>query len=85
MVDSYSFGIEIEIVAKPRNVQNGYGNREYYDKFARALRENGVSAQADELTRDHRHNPSQYTQGWWITRDGSLSPSSPKSNVHQVF
>jgi len=80
MVSSYAFGIEIEIIARPLHIRSNYGDREYYKKFAQALREMGLNAQADDLSGDNRHNSAQYTRGWWITRDGSLSSVSPKSN-----
>lgn len=65
------FGIEIEAVVKPY-VNHSWSTAKYYEKFADALRRNGIKARADPLNGGLRSQPERYDK-WYITSDGSLA------------
>lgn len=75
---SYSFGVEIEIIALP--ILHWYPYplepRVYYASLAAALRSCGLAADADSLAGRYRKHPEHYDK-WWITKDGSLGDPSP--------
>ncbi|KAK5171432.1 uncharacterized protein LTR77_004576 [Saxophila tyrrhenica] len=73
MEDHYSFGIEIEMIAKPKQAGSLSRPQTYYVQFASALRLRGINARADDLSSSYRKRTEEYTRGWWITKDGSIS------------
>ncbi|KAI1740847.1 putative amidoligase enzyme-domain-containing protein [Xylaria scruposa] len=74
----YHFGIEIELVAKPRDAQNPLQRQIHYNRLARSLEVHGLPAKADNLNGRYSKHPEHYDK-WWITRDGSLGdPSSSR-------
>lgn len=87
MRDFYYFGVEIEIIAEPRVHDSSRHKRtHYYEKLARALRREDLSALADRLDERYRKHNEHYDK-WWITKDGSLgNPSYPDSmSAKSVF
>ncbi|KAI1749941.1 putative amidoligase enzyme-domain-containing protein [Xylaria castorea] len=75
----YYFGVEIELIAEPHNVQYPLLRRIYYEMLAGSLYFHGLLAIADELDGSrYRKHPEHYDK-WWITNDGSLGdPSYPR-------
>jgi hypothetical protein len=71
--DHYSFGVEIELLARPRDRHAPIRQEAYFARFADALNAQGVPARADDLRHTSRRRPEEYSRGWWITRDGSIS------------
>ncbi|KAK4213460.1 swim zinc finger domain-containing protein [Rhypophila decipiens] len=81
MASSYSFGIEIELIAEPRHVSGPHRHRRavLYEDLASAIRFQGSYADADTLQERYRKHPEHYNK-WWITKDGSLgNPEDPLS------
>ncbi|KAK3374360.1 putative amidoligase enzyme-domain-containing protein [Lasiosphaeria ovina] len=77
MCDSYNFGVEIELIAAPHQVQYRAGRAVYYEKLAAELRSRGARAAADRLDGSYAKHPEHYDK-WWITKDGSLgNPDHP--------
>lgn len=68
---SWTFGIEIEILAEPHKIRNPLEFPLYYEKLAVALRGRNLNAEADDLQSAYRKH-SEHFDKWWITRDGSL-------------
>ncbi len=76
---SYNFGVEIELIAEPHQVQHPFLRAVYYEKLAAALRSQGTQAVADRLNEAYSKHPEHYDK-WWITKDGSLgNPDHPFS------
>lgn len=70
---SYHFGVEIEIMAKPHQIRETPLNQLlYWEKLGKALEKRGINVEVDKPHGRYRKNKERYTQGWWITRDGSL-------------
>lgn len=85
MADEYSFGIEIEFSATPRNVSGRVQPQTYYDKFAAALEARGLHAKADNRGGSYRKHIEEYDKRWWITRDGSVDSSGESSGRQRVL
>lgn len=73
---SYLFGVEIELIAEPRVVQDPSKRQAYYAKLAKSLQSHGLNAVADTLDERYRKHPEHFTR-WWITKDGSLGNPTP--------
>ncbi|KAI1116787.1 putative amidoligase enzyme-domain-containing protein [Nemania sp. NC0429] len=82
---SYYFGVEIELIAQPHNVQEPLLRRLYYEELAWSLNRHGLSAISDRLDGSkYRKHPEHYNK-WWITKDGSLGdPSYPRIPLEAV-
>ena len=79
MEDHYSFGIEIEMIARPREAHTPLEPPKYYEQFAIALKARGVNARSDDLRAAYRKRTEEYSRGWWITRDGSVASTADAS------
>ncbi|KAI0411871.1 putative amidoligase enzyme-domain-containing protein [Xylaria grammica] len=82
---SYSFGVEIELIARPLDIQHPFPRRVYYRKLAESVNLQGGSAIADQLDGSrYRKHPEHYDK-WWITKDSSLGgPEYPRIPVEVV-
>jgi hypothetical protein len=74
----FSFGIEIEVIAEPRELfMPAWTASQYYERLAEYLRKRDLNAVADPLCDGHRKHPEHYDK-WFITKDASLGrPSYP--------
>jgi hypothetical protein len=74
----FSFGIEIEVIAEPRELfMPAWTASHYYERLAECLRKRDLNAVADPLCDGHRKHPEHYDK-WFITKDASLGrPSYP--------
>ncbi|KAI0549356.1 putative amidoligase enzyme-domain-containing protein [Xylaria curta] len=80
----YHFGIEIELIAEPRDAQYPLQRQIHYSRLARSLEAHGFPAIADSLDGRYRKHPEHYDK-WWITKDGSLGdPSSSRIPLEAV-
>lgn len=68
---SWTFGIEIEILAEPHTIRCPLDYPLYYGKLAAALRNRGLNANADDLQAGYSKH-SEHFDKWWITSEGSL-------------
>lgn len=76
---SFFFGVEIELIAEPREIQHPLVRKLYYEKLARSLNSGGLTAVADDLEGRYRKHSEHYDK-WFITKDGSLgNPTHPAS------
>jgi len=79
MWGSYNFGVEIELIAAPRQNRHPLRRAVYYETLASTLRSKGCKAAADRLDGKYAKHPEHYDK-WWITKDGSLgNPEHPLS------
>ena len=73
----YSFGVEIEIIARPHRIKDLHerSHAEYYRDLSDAIKARLLSSASDPLpARGYQKHPEHYDK-WWITKDGSLKIS----------
>jgi hypothetical protein len=73
----YNFGMEIEAIVRPYARPNSVlGQHEWYKRLAQKLTNHGVKAVHDAGGAYCTH-PEYYGEMWFVTRDGSLTRTSP--------
>lgn len=85
MDQEYAFGVEIELIVKPRDIIYPLSRPYYYKKLASKLKHYGLDAVGDKLNERYRKHPEHYNK-WWITKDGSLGdPGSRRGRLTTTY